>query len=150
MSFKAFGLGFHHLGLAVRKPDSATDFLYRLGYRIGKVVLDVEQNVNLVRCAHSVMPSIELVYPTDTSGPVSELLERAGESVYHTCYETSDVKASVDAIETAGHRVVCVRTAKPAILFGGREVSFYYVGGFGLIELLSSERGPMSGGTDVA
>jgi catechol 2,3-dioxygenase-like lactoylglutathione lyase family enzyme len=133
-----FGLAFHHLGLAVRAPRRAQAFLHALGYRSGDPILDPEQNVNLVWSEHPRMPAVELVYPTDTPGPVTELLARQGESIYHTCFETSDVAAAVAAMNGAGHRVVCVRDERPAILFGGRPVSFHFIAGFGLIELLAA------------
>ncbi|MCE2947099.1 MAG: VOC family protein [Betaproteobacteria bacterium] len=134
----AFGLSFHHIGLAVRTPRKAQAFLRALGYRIGAPVLDPEQNVNLVWAENPRMPAVELVYPTDTPGPVTELLARQGESIYHTCFETDDVAAALAAMNDAGHRVVCVRDERPAILFGGRLVSFHFVAGFGLIELLAA------------
>jgi len=42
-----FGLAFHHLGLAVSRPDEAVTFLTGLGYAIGDRVFDPEQNINL-------------------------------------------------------------------------------------------------------
>ncbi|MCA3107710.1 MAG: VOC family protein [bacterium] len=133
-----FGLAFHHLGLAVRTPGRAQAFLRALGYRSGAPVLDPEQNVHLIWAEHPRMPAVELVYPTDTPGPVTELLARQGESIYHACFEAEDVAAALARMKAAGHRAVCVREERPAILFGGRLVSFHFVAGFGLIELLAT------------
>jgi hypothetical protein len=52
------------------------------------------------------------------------------------CYRTRDLAASIAAMKAAGHRVVQAVAPKPAVLFGGCPVSFYFVKGFGLIEIL--------------
>ena len=54
-----FGLTFHHLGLAVRKPDDAVAFARGLGYSVEDAVFDAEQNVNLILCIHSTAASAE-------------------------------------------------------------------------------------------
>lgn len=113
-------------------------FLRGLGYAAGAAILDPEQNVNLVLCTHAQMPSMEVVSPTDTPGPLDAILDAGGESFYHVCYETAELSTSLAAFKSAGHRVVCVVPRKPAVLFGGRHVSFYRVRGFGLIELLET------------
>lgn len=131
-----FGLRFHHIGLATASPDVSLKFLHGLGYVHGASILDPEQNVRLVLCTHAQMPSMELVSPTDTPGPLAGILESGSEVFYHVCYETDDIMKSLASFKAAGHRVVCVAPRKPAVLFGGRHVSFYRVRGFGLIELL--------------
>ena len=131
-----FELRFHHVGLATRQPDISLSFLQGLGYTPGTKTFDPEQNVNLVLCKHAHMPDMEVVYPTDSPGPLDVVLASGGESFYHFCYEVSDLSASLSLLKSAGHRVVCVAPRKPAILFGGRFVSFYRIKGFGLIELL--------------
>ncbi len=132
-----FGLSFHHLGLAVPRPDAAVTFLAGLGYAIGARVFDPEQNVNLLLCPHSQMPTVEIIYPGDAPGPIDKYVARhASGIVYHVCFETADLRASITAIEAANLRPVCVLLPRPAILFGGRAVSFYVVVGMGLIEIL--------------
>jgi hypothetical protein len=65
------------------------------------------------------------------------VLKKSGNSVYHLCYEVDDQAGAVKVIEGIGLKVAEISSAKPAILFDGRLVSFYYIPGFGLIELLS-------------
>ena len=56
-----FGLEFHHLGLAVRRPDDAVRFLDGLGYEIGEPIFDPEQNINAILCRHGgAMPDVEI------------------------------------------------------------------------------------------
>jgi methylmalonyl-CoA/ethylmalonyl-CoA epimerase len=56
--------------------------------------------------------------------------------IYHSCFETADLTATLSAWEEKGLRAVCISEPKPAVLFNGRKVSFYMVNGAGLIELL--------------
>jgi hypothetical protein len=97
-----FGLSFHHLGLAVPRPDAAVTFLAGLGYAIGARGFDPEQNVSLMLCPHPQMPTVEIIYPGDAPGPVHKYVARhASGIVYHVCFETADLRASIAAIEAA-------------------------------------------------
>jgi methylmalonyl-CoA/ethylmalonyl-CoA epimerase len=104
---------------------------------MGESVLDRGQNVHLMLCTHETEPEIEIIWPGDSQGPIDGLTQRhpAG-IIYHICYATDDLAAALAALEKAGLRVVCVSPPKPALLFGGRKVSFYNVIGIGLIEIL--------------
>lgn len=133
---KAFGLTFHHLGLALSSATKARVFLTELGYSFGAEVYDPEQNVNLQMCNATEFPDIEIITPGEGDGPLTPILKRYDELLYHTCYEVDDLAQSLAAMEQAKLRVLPVAEPKPAILFGGRRVSFYKVMGFGLIELL--------------
>jgi hypothetical protein len=130
-------LTFHHLGLAVKKPDRALRFLESLGYTCGlPAVRDDLQNVNLIMCTHPRMPAVEIVFPTETPGPLERILAAKPEMVYHLCYQTPSIEQAVRRIEESANRVICVSGATPAILFDNHLVAFYHVAGFGLIELL--------------
>lgn len=131
-----FGLAFHHLGLAVRSDDRAIRFLSGLGYRIGERIHDPEQDVHLRMCAADHAPAVEVITPGHGDGPLTPILKRYNEMIYHVCYEAGDVPGSLEAMQAADLVVMPVAGRKPAILFGGRIVSFYKVLGFGLIELL--------------
>jgi methylmalonyl-CoA/ethylmalonyl-CoA epimerase len=135
----AFGLTFHHLGLAVAKPAPAIQFLGGLGYNFGPEVYDPLQNVRLMMCTHSSSPAVEIIAPksAEDKGPVSELIRKNRFGlIYHSCFETADLAVTLAAWEEKGLRTVCVSAPKPAVLFDGRKVSFYMVNGAGLIELL--------------
>ena len=132
-----FGLDFHHLGLLVRRPEEATAFLSGLGYAIDEQVFDFEQNVNLILCRHPHMPSVEIVYPGKGPGPIDKYVARHTSGlVYHMCFETADLRATLSAIEAAQLRPLCVSEPRPAVLLGRRLVSFYNVVGMGLIEII--------------
>jgi Glyoxalase/Bleomycin resistance protein/Dioxygenase superfamily len=131
------GLRFHHLGLAVRRPGDASRFLGSLGYEIHEPVFDPQQNVNLVMCRHKAMPDVEIIYPATGKSPVDVLVNQRPEGiVYHICYVTGDLHATLQAMEESGVRALCVAPPVPAVLFGGCPVSFYNVVGMGLCEII--------------
>jgi len=143
-----FGLEFHHLGLAVRRPDDAARFLSGLGYEIGEPLFDPEQNINAILCRHSgAMPDIEIVYPSKTKSPADAFIDfnRNG-IVYHVCYLAADLAATLAAMEQAGVRAVCVAPPTPAVLFGGRLVSFYNIVGMGLCEIIDDQNPAIAAG----
>jgi methylmalonyl-CoA/ethylmalonyl-CoA epimerase len=133
-----YGLSFHHLGLAAAKPEPARVFLQGLGYKVGKLVFDPLQDVNLQICEHPTMPLVEIVCPGQGDGRLNALLARHREGlVYHVCYRTADLGASLRAIEAQpGLKVLCVSPPQPAVLFNGDPVSFYVVAGVGMIEVI--------------
>ena len=137
-----FGLEFHHLGLAVKKPATATAFLAALGYREGERVFDPVQRVNLAMFHHDGMPDVEVIWPGDGPSPVDAILKKSDGRVYHLCYTAADPAGAVTAMQEHGFDVLEVAAPEPAVLFGGQKVSFYSVAGFGLIEII--DRRPVS------
>jgi len=131
-------LTFHHLGLAVHQPEKALAFLRGLGYQCGHVVRDERQNVHLIMCTHPDAPDVEIVFPTETPGPLAGILKDGREMIYHTCYQTSNLAAALQQLEAEVGRALCVSPAKPANLFQNEPVSFYYLEGVGLVEILES------------
>ena len=134
------GLTFHHLGLAAREPEEALKVLRGLGYSCGKIIFDPEQNVRLAMCHHPAMPSVEVIAPgSDGKTPIDRLVAKHGGGiVYHLCYTTKDLAASLAAIQNNGLHATCVAQPAPAVLFGGERVSFYLLDGIGLIEIIET------------
>jgi hypothetical protein len=133
----ALNLSFHHFGLAVRQPAPAISFLSSLGYEMGEPVYDPEQNVHLIMGSHPTQPAVEIIYPGNGPGPVDHLVQRHETGIiYHSCYETSDLTRTLEEMAQCGVRADCVVAPRPALLFGGRRVSFYRLKGMGLIEIL--------------
>jgi hypothetical protein len=132
-----FGLTFHHLGLAVRKPEGALAFVQGMGYTVQPSIFDPLQNVNLIMCLHAQAPAIEIIYRGKSDGPIDTLLAKHTNGlIYHCCYVSRNVDRSLDGLSDAGLRAVCVSPSKPAVLFGGTNVSFYQIAGVGLIEII--------------
>lgn len=132
------GLEFHHFGLAVGAPDEAFRYLGALGYREGNAVFDPLQRVNLAMRHHPVMPDVEVIWPGEGPSPVDKMIRQSGTMIYHLCYSCPEPQDVLAALEAAGIDAMLISPPTPAVLFGGREVSFHVVPGFGLIELLRS------------
>lgn len=131
------GLDFHHLGLAVKNDRDALVMLEALGYSPGEKIYDPLQNVHVRLCTAPLQPTVEIVQPGEEGkSPVDSIISKYNELVYHNCYETPDLAQTLAAIEGLGLRCMTLSERKPAVLFGGRHVSFYRVIGFGIIELL--------------
>lgn len=136
---ETFGLTFHHLGLAVAKPETAQAFLSKLGYRIGPAILDPIQNVNLAMGDHATMPSVEIIWPAEEKGPLDRYLKERREGlVYHMAFAAKDLTASIAALK-ADPEIRAIFWAEPqeAILFQGRKIVFCIINGVGLIELVA-------------
>jgi methylmalonyl-CoA/ethylmalonyl-CoA epimerase len=130
------GLKFHHMGLAVRQDEDALVMLKAMGYEAGEKIFDPLQNVYVRLCTSPRHPTLEIIQPGEGKSPVDALISKYNEIIYHVCYETDDLDKTLADIEAAGLRCLPVAERKPAMLFGGRHVSFYRVVGYGIIELL--------------
>nr|WP_316639086.1 VOC family protein [uncultured Roseateles sp.] len=133
---QGYGLAFDHFGLATRDAAKTLSFLRGLGYQTPEVVHDPLQRVNLVLCEHLAMPAVEVIFAADEAGPLDAILAQQPQAIYHLCFRSRDLDASLAALKAAGQRVMVVLPPKPAVLFDGRPVSFYMVRGFGLIEII--------------
>jgi methylmalonyl-CoA/ethylmalonyl-CoA epimerase len=135
-----FLLNFHHLGLAVKNSGKSKIFLENMGYVCEEVVRDTLQNVNLVYCRHEIQPDIEIIFSTETPGPLEPILKDNNELIYHCCYSSPNLQQSINAIKVAGIKLLTISKPKPAILFDFALVSFYMASGFGLIEIVEENR----------
>jgi Glyoxalase/Bleomycin resistance protein/Dioxygenase superfamily len=133
----SYGLEFHHFGLAVRSPEAAFRYLSDLGYRGGTTCYDPLQKVNLAMRHHDRMPDVEVIWPGQEPSPIDRMLKKSDSMIYHLCYTSANVDASVAALERAGLEVLPLGIAQPALLFGGIEVSFYNITGVGIIEIIA-------------
>lgn len=130
-------LDFHHYGLAVKDDKTALTMLEALGYMPGTRIFDPQQNVYVRLCRAPLQPSVEIVQPGDEGqSPVDNIIAKHNELIYHTCYETPDLRDTLATFEKIGIRAVPLGERKPAVLFNGRHVSFYHIRGWGIIELL--------------
>jgi hypothetical protein len=132
-------LQFHHLGLAVKSPQQARLFLQGLGYTIGEVVYDPLQKVNLIYCVSETQPHVELIFPADEPGPLGDMLKSRDSLIYHICYSVKCISKALTSLKETGLRVMPVADPQPACLFNNANVGFYYVRGFGLIELVENK-----------
>lgn len=138
------GLKFHHFGLAVRDPDSAFRYLKALGFSEGMAIFDPLQRVNVAMRYHDEMPDVEIIWPGAGPSPIDNMLKRNGSMIYHLCYVADDPEAALAGLAAAGLDVLPISAAQPAVLFGGRDVSFHSVNDVTLIELIHGTPPPRS------
>jgi hypothetical protein len=132
-----YGLEFHHFGLAVRSPEAAFRYLRDLGYHAGSTCYDPLQKVNLAMRHHERMPDVEVIWPGAEPSPIDRILKHDDSLIYHICYTSADVEASLAALEQAGMEVLPLGLPKPAALFDNNEVSFHKITGVGVIEIIA-------------
>ena len=130
---------FSHFGIAVTDFEQSVSLYRQMGYVCSEPVYDPIQNVELVMCNSDTSPDIELVKPVADTSPVRTFLKTGSEAFYHLCFEVDDISKTVERIKKT-HRIMCIKNAQPAVLFGNRNVSFYYIGGVGIYEFLEVER----------
>ena len=131
-------LKFRHFGLAVKDPSQAKVMLETLGYSIGPDVKDDAQGVFVCEASHKEHPRVEMIWPLSKPSPIDEVLKKGNGNIYHTCWETSSLADVLKELEEKEIAFKEVSSPESAPLFSGKKVSFYYIQGFGLIEILES------------
>lgn len=129
----------HHYGFATANLQASADAYSSLGYeKVTEVITDPIQNVKLLFLQRRGEPLVELVEPLSAASPVSNILQKNGPTLYHSCYEVSDIEETIKDLRKKGFVVIVKPVA--AIAFDNRPISFLYNKHIGLIELLQSER----------
>lgn len=122
----------HHIGIAVRSISEAAESMSLLYadqiVDASETVFDPLQEANLKLFEFSDGSRIELV-----AGKPAESVLARGLNFHHTCYEVSDLHATVEFWQKNGGVVVV--PPRPAVLFGGRLVAFV-MNSLGLFEFL--------------
>ena len=128
----------------MKDVEAAVAYLTGLGYR-GRAerIYDPLQNVNLGMFTHAEMPDVEIIYPAEGRGPARRTpVDPQGRARLSHMLHVRRPRRSLEAMEIeVSLRLFEVSSPKPAVLFGGKPVSFYVVGGVGLIEIIDEGRG---------
>lgn len=66
---------------------------------------------------------VELLEPSDPTGPVAKFVARRGPGIHHICYRVPDLDAALARCRAAGYRLVD-ETARPGA--GGRRIAFLH------------------------
>jgi hypothetical protein len=74
---------FHHFGMLSTNPEASRQMLEALGYQMQGPIEDPQQNVRAYLGTHPSNPTVEIISPTDTPGPVTTLARRIHQGVYH-------------------------------------------------------------------
>lgn len=92
----------HHLGVAVRSIDAQRAYYEQtLGGRFEGVETIVEQQVRIAFFVFDGL-RIELLEPTDDSGPVARFLAKRGEGLHHIAYLVDDLVARIAELKREG------------------------------------------------
>jgi len=125
-------LKLHHLGIACTDINETLASIQKMVHvtSISAIVHDPEQDADL--CMVTVRDSlpIELI-----SGPAVQGFVKRGISLYHTCWEVSDIEKTISQLCGVDCRIVS--EPKRAILFDHRRVAFLS-SPLGLLELVES------------
>jgi len=110
-----------HVGVAVPDLDGALAF-YRdvLG-------LEAEPAESVdgatIRSVEFGETRLELLAPTDSTGPIAKFLARRGPGIHHICYRVPDLDAALAACRRAGYRLVDETPRQGA---GGHRIAFLH------------------------
>lgn len=124
----------HHIGYAVKNIEDSINEFKKLGYiTIENKIVDNQRNV-IIQFIKNGDYLIELVAPLNKESPVTNLLKKQGNSLYHICYKTDNLKKEIKDLDNNGFVVISNLLEAPAI--NNKRVIFLYKEDIGLIELV--------------
>jgi len=124
----------HHIGYAVKNIEDSINEFKKLGYiTIENKIVDNQRNV-IIQFIKNGDYLIELVAPLNKESPVTNLLKKQGNSPYHICYKTDNLKKEIEDLDNNGFVVISNLLEAPAI--NNKRVIFLYKEDIGLIELV--------------
>ncbi len=129
------GLPLDHVGVAVPSiQESAATYESIIGATCSAIEELPEQGVNI-----AFVGSIELIEPRSSTSPVGRFLKSRGPGVHHVAYRVSDLRATLQDLNTRGFQLI---DEEPRLGARGHLVAFVHPKSTGgtLIELV--QRGP--------
>lgn len=130
----------HHIGVAVEDVMTAKETLSRIGYEVSDSVSDASLGVDLALARKHGHPTIELVKRAEKTGLGRDPETEDAGTAYHVCFEVESIEEVVTQLAEEEVNFFGLEDPKPAKLFDNRRVGFFYVDGFGLVELLEGAR----------
>ncbi len=125
------GLPLDHVGVAVPSiQESAATFEPITGATCSTIEELPEQDVNV-----AFVGSIELIEPRSNTSPVARFLTRRGPGIHHVAYRVSDLRATLQDLNTRGFQLI---DDEPRLGARGHLVAFVHPKSTGgtLIELV--------------
>ncbi len=125
------GLPLDHVGVAVPSiQESAATFEPITGATCSTIEELPEQDVNV-----AFVGSIELIEPRSKTSPVARFLTRRGPGIHHVAYRVSDLRATLQDLNTRGFQLI---DDEPRLGARGHLVAFVHPESTGgtLIELV--------------
>ncbi len=128
------GLPLDHVGVAVPSiQESAATFEPITGATCSTIEELPEQDVNV-----AFVGSIELIEPRSDTSPVARFLTRRGPGIHHVAYRVSDLRATLQDLNTRGFQLI---DDEPRLGARGHLVAFVHPESTGgtLIELVQRD-----------
>ncbi|WP_111706552.1 VOC family protein [Lutibacter citreus] len=97
---------FHHIGIATKSINKCITFYEKLGYSPSDIKIEPSQNVRICFLKKEDNPIIEIIEELNEDSAISLILKKMGSTVYHTCYEVTDIVAAADELEDSGFRLL--------------------------------------------
>lgn len=97
---------FHHLGIATRSIEKCANTYSKLGYTMSDIKVEPSQSVNICFLFKEGSPLLEIIEPLNEDSPISKMVQKSGTTPYHTCYEVTDIHASVNELEEENFRLL--------------------------------------------
>ncbi len=95
-----------HLGVAVQSIEEALSFYERV---LGITASGIEE-IPSQKVRVAMLPvgesKVELLEPTDPSGPVGRFIEKRGEGLHHVAFRVEDVEAALDRARDAKVKLI--------------------------------------------
>lgn len=134
------GVTLHHVGCVV---DSLEQKIERYKVALAAVAVSpiYEDPIQRSRVVFLDLPTpgavqFELVQPMTPDSPVARFLQKGG-GLHHLCYEVDDMEGQIAWMKS--QRATLVRSPKPAVAFGGRQIAWMLTPDLLLIEYLARQ-----------
>ena len=124
----------HHIGYAVSNLKQSLEMFLNIGYSLESgPVIDNKRNVEIAFVLNNGY-LIELISPLNEKSPIKNYLDKIGNTPYHLCYETNDIKVAIANLRK--QRYLIVEKPSEAVALDNQNVAFLYHPKYGLLELL--------------
>jgi methylmalonyl-CoA/ethylmalonyl-CoA epimerase len=98
-------LSLDHIGIAVASLEQGTAFYRALGLEVTGIEEVAEQGVRV-----AFLPvgdgRLELLEPTGPESPIARHLEKRGPGIHHISLHVHDIRATMERLRAAGHRLL--------------------------------------------
>ncbi len=96
-----------HVAIAVTNLDQYQKVFEDIGVEFSPHRETVEsQNVNVAFADVGAFAKIELVTPSNATGPIQRFLEKKGSGIHHLCFSVPDVAATCESLKKKGYQIL--------------------------------------------
>jgi methylmalonyl-CoA/ethylmalonyl-CoA epimerase len=117
-----FSYELHHVGIVVVDIDRAATRYGALGFPGGERFEMDEQGVIAVTYPAGA-GYVELIQPTDPTGPIAKFMAKRGEGLHHVAYRVADLEGTLARLASEGVRLI---DAKPRTGAHGWRIAFIH------------------------